>query len=158
VLLLLLLLLQADGLGFKVLDEPTANQSDATVLELQLRAVSKKRHGDVAVRSMENAHRSPQEIERWIASIAELHRSKPPAQVRCVLNGFCPTACVKRFLCNSCWSLPCWQLSVVSVLLGVSLWCCCCCCGKHCYCCHNSSPSTAAGIVSTLVQLCTALS
>eukprot|EP00953_Heterococcus_sp_UTEX-ZZ885_P035395 18278-Heterococcus_DN1.PRE.4 len=72
---------QADGLGFKVLDEPTANQSDATVLELQLRAISKKRHGDVAVRSIENAHKSPQEIERWIASIAELHRSKPPAQV-----------------------------------------------------------------------------
>lgn len=34
----------------EVLDEPAANQSDATVLELQLRAISKKQHGDVAVR------------------------------------------------------------------------------------------------------------
>jgi intraflagellar transport protein 46 len=96
-----LLQLQADGLGFKVLDEPTANQSDATVLELQLRAVSKKRHGDVAVRSIENAHKSPQEIERWIASIAELHRSKPPAQVRVqrlLINGLCSTAFVQQLV------------------------------------------------------------
>lgn len=34
----------------KVLDEPAAHQSDSTVLELQLRAISKKQHGDVAVR------------------------------------------------------------------------------------------------------------
>lgn len=34
----------------QVLDEPAADQSDATVLELQLRAISKKQHGDVAVR------------------------------------------------------------------------------------------------------------
>ena len=39
-----------DELGLRVLDEPAANQSDATVLELQLRAVSKKQHGgDVTV-------------------------------------------------------------------------------------------------------------
>lgn len=38
---------------FQVLDEPAADQSDATVLELQLRAVSKKQHGDVAVRFLE---------------------------------------------------------------------------------------------------------
>lgn len=34
----------------QVLDEPAAEQSDATVLELHLRAISKKQHGDVAVR------------------------------------------------------------------------------------------------------------
>jgi len=34
-----------DDLGLKVLDEPTATQSDATVLELRLRAISKKTHG-----------------------------------------------------------------------------------------------------------------
>jgi hypothetical protein len=34
-----------DELGLKVLDEPAPNQSDATVLELQLRAISKKQHG-----------------------------------------------------------------------------------------------------------------
>lgn len=38
---------------YQVLDEPAADQSDATVLELQLRAISKKQHGDVAVRFLE---------------------------------------------------------------------------------------------------------
>lgn len=42
----------------KVLDEPAANQSDATVLELQLRAISKKQHGDVAVRWVKNRSRA----------------------------------------------------------------------------------------------------
>ena len=72
---------QKDNLGLQVLDEPAAAQSDATVLELQLRAVSKKQHGDVAVRSIENAAKNPQEIDRWIKSIEDLHRSKPPPQV-----------------------------------------------------------------------------
>eukprot|EP00752_Nemacystus_decipiens_P005915 g5346.t1 len=70
-----------DRLGFKVLDEPAANQSDATVLELQLRAISKKQHGDVAVRSIENAQKNPAEIDKWIQSINDLHRTKPPPQV-----------------------------------------------------------------------------
>mmetsp|Transcript_35269 Transcript_35269/g.60937 ORF Transcript_35269/g.60937 Transcript_35269/m.60937 type:complete len:476 (+) Transcript_35269:90-1517(+) len=66
-----------DELGLKVLDEPSAHQSDSTVLELQLRAISKKQHGDVAVRSIENAAKSPAEIEKWIKSIEDLHRQKP---------------------------------------------------------------------------------
>mmetsp|Transcript_34837 Transcript_34837/g.109393 ORF Transcript_34837/g.109393 Transcript_34837/m.109393 type:complete len:388 (-) Transcript_34837:124-1287(-) len=70
-----------DDLGLKVLDEPSASQSDPTVLELQLRAISKKVHGDVSVRSIENAHKSPADIERWIKSIQELHRNKPPPRV-----------------------------------------------------------------------------
>lgn len=71
-----------DDLGLKFLDEPAANQSDPTVLELQLRAMSKKmQYGDVAVRSIENAHKNPQDVERWIRSIEDLHRSKPPPQV-----------------------------------------------------------------------------
>ena len=72
---------EQDALGLQVLDEPAAAQSDATVLELQLRAVSKKQHGDVAIRSIENAAKNPQEIDRWIRSIEDLHRSKPPPQV-----------------------------------------------------------------------------
>ena len=45
-----------DNLGLKFLDEPSSNQSNPTVLELQLRAQSKKmQYGDVAVRSIENA-------------------------------------------------------------------------------------------------------
>jgi intraflagellar transport protein 46 len=73
---------QQDGLGLRHLDEPASNQSDPTVLELQLRAMSKKQqYGDVVVRSIENAEKNPQMIEKWIQSIADLHRTKPPQQV-----------------------------------------------------------------------------
>lgn len=71
-----------DELGLKRLDEPAAIQSDPTVLELQLRAMTKKQqYGDVSVRSIENAEKSPLAIEKWINNIKELHRSKPPPQV-----------------------------------------------------------------------------
>ncbi|KAG7391120.1 Intraflagellar transport protein 46 [Phytophthora pseudosyringae] len=72
---------QPDQLGLKMLDEPSLTQSDATVLDLQLRSTSKKKHGDIVVRSIENAEKSPREIDRWIKSIADLHRTKPPPQV-----------------------------------------------------------------------------
>ena len=50
---------QADDLGLRYLDEPSAMQSDPTVLELQLRAKSKKQqYGDVAVRSIEDVYKS----------------------------------------------------------------------------------------------------
>jgi hypothetical protein len=72
-----------DGLGLRFLDEPSANQSDPTVLELQLRAKSKKlQYGDVAVRSIEHADKNPAKIEKWVNDIRELHRSKPPPQVK----------------------------------------------------------------------------
>lgn len=71
-----------DELGFKVLDEPATVQSDPTVLELQLRALSKKQqYGDVVVRSIEYADKNPLAIEKWIQSIDDLHRTKPPPQV-----------------------------------------------------------------------------
>ena len=78
-----------DGLGLHFLDEPSANQSDPTVLELQLRAKSKKlQYGDVAVRSIEHADKHPNKIEKWVNDIRELHRSKPPPQV-CFLFPLC---------------------------------------------------------------------
>ncbi|KAF4317784.1 hypothetical protein BBO99_00005670 [Phytophthora kernoviae] len=72
---------QQDQLGLKMLDEPSLAQSDATVLDLQLRSTSKKKHGDIVVRSIENAEKTPREIDRWMKSIADLHRTKPPPQV-----------------------------------------------------------------------------
>ncbi|KAK1942220.1 Intraflagellar transport protein 46 [Phytophthora citrophthora] len=72
---------QLDQLGLKMLDEPSLSQSDATVLDLQLRSTSKKKHGDIVVRSIENAEKAPKEIDRWMKSIADLHRTKPPPQV-----------------------------------------------------------------------------
>jgi len=68
-------------LGLKVLDEPAAVQSDSTVLELQMRAISKKQHGEASIRSIDDPSKNPKEIQRWIDSINDLHRSKPPMQV-----------------------------------------------------------------------------
>ena len=72
-----------DELGAKRLDEPAALQSDPTVLDLQLRALSKKSGLDpVAVRALENADKNPKEVLKWVASIAELRRAAPPPSVR----------------------------------------------------------------------------
>jgi intraflagellar transport protein 46 len=71
-----------EELGLKELDEPAATQSDAQVLELQLRALSKKSNLDpVMVRSIPHADKNPRDITKWIESIQELHRNKPPPQV-----------------------------------------------------------------------------
>jgi len=72
-----------DELGLKRLDEPAALQSDPTVLDLQLRALSKKSGLDpVAVRALEHADKNPKEVLKWVASIAELRRAAPPPSVR----------------------------------------------------------------------------
>ncbi|CAK9018672.1 Intraflagellar transport protein 46 homolog [Durusdinium trenchii] len=74
--------MQPDELGLRVLDEPSANQSDATVLDLQLRAISKKSvKNPMVVRSIENASKDKKAVQGWIDSIKDLHRSKPPPQV-----------------------------------------------------------------------------
>lgn len=71
-----------EELGLRYLDEPSATQSDPTVLELQLRAMSKKQqYGDVVVRSIENASKNPEAIDKWVQNIQDLHRRKPPPQV-----------------------------------------------------------------------------
>jgi len=41
----------------------------------------KQQYGDVAVRSIENAAKNPGQVDKWIANIQDLHRSKPPPQV-----------------------------------------------------------------------------
>jgi intraflagellar transport protein 46 len=72
-----------DLLGLARLDEPAPQQSDATVLELQLRALSKKSNLEPTfVRSIPDASKNPREIQKWIDSIEDLHRSKPAPQVR----------------------------------------------------------------------------
>ena len=64
------------------MDEPAANQSDPTVLELQLRSLTKKvQSSDVIVRSIEDASKNTTSVDRWIQSINDLHGSKPPPQV-----------------------------------------------------------------------------
>jgi intraflagellar transport protein 46 len=69
-------------LGLTVLDEPSANQSDPTVLDLQLRVVSKTASlQPMTVRSIEKADKNPQKITSWINNIQEVHRQKPPPTV-----------------------------------------------------------------------------
>jgi intraflagellar transport protein 46 len=69
-------------LGTRRLREPAALQSDPTVLDLQLRALSKTSGLEpVAVRALEHAERNPKEVLKWVASIAELRRSAPPPSV-----------------------------------------------------------------------------
>nr|Q5DHJ5.1 RecName: Full=Intraflagellar transport protein 46 homolog [Schistosoma japonicum]AAW24711.1 SJCHGC08984 protein [Schistosoma japonicum] len=76
-----------DYLGLLVLDEPCANQSDPTVLDLQLRALSKQTTTkQVTVKSLENAEHQTKAIENWIKSIADLYRTKPPPTVHYTKN------------------------------------------------------------------------
>jgi len=74
---------KADNLGLMTLDEPASVQSDATVLTLQLRAVSKSSGAQpMLVRSVEHAEKDPKAITGWINSINDLHRHKPAPSVR----------------------------------------------------------------------------
>ncbi|XP_078487315.1 intraflagellar transport protein 46 homolog [Ciona intestinalis] len=69
-------------LGLTVLDEPCAKQSDPTVLDLQLRSISKTSGvRAMQVRSVKDADRNPKAIDTWVESMADLHRSKPPPNV-----------------------------------------------------------------------------
>ncbi|XP_022326532.2 intraflagellar transport protein 46 homolog isoform X1 [Crassostrea virginica] len=71
-----------DTLGLTVLDEPCAKQSDPTVLDLQLRAISKQTTDKkMVVKSIDYAEKNPKQIESWIDSIKELHRTQPPPNV-----------------------------------------------------------------------------
>ena len=69
-------------LGLGILDEPAAQQSDPTVLDLQLRQSRKAGNmKEASVRSLEAADKNPKAIEQWITSINDLHRSKPQPTV-----------------------------------------------------------------------------
>ncbi len=67
-----------DLLGLVLLDEPAAQQSDPTVLDMRLRLQSKHTNlKPMTVRSIENAHKEPKKIQRWIENIQKVHREKP---------------------------------------------------------------------------------
>ena len=70
------------SLGLTVLDEPCAKQSDPTVLDLQLRSISKTSGVKaMQVRSVKDAYRNPKAVNAWIENMEELHRTKPPQNV-----------------------------------------------------------------------------
>ncbi len=73
-----------DGIGIKVLREPIqSKQSNAAVIELQLRNRSKKKRSAYAsVRSIENASKNTREVEQWIQSVEEINDTKPAPEIR----------------------------------------------------------------------------
>lgn len=74
---------KATGLGLDQLDEPCAAQSDPTVLDLQLRSISKMNVSRaMTVKTLESADDNPKAVDAWIGSITELHRQKPPQSVQ----------------------------------------------------------------------------
>lgn len=76
-----------DKLGFACIDEPCAKQSDPTVLDLQIRAITKQTHfRAMQVSSVEEAVKNPRAIDNWINNISELHRQKPPPSVHYAKN------------------------------------------------------------------------
>lgn len=71
-----------EALGIMVLDEPKLNQSDPALLEIKLKPkIKRPGTGQSIVRSIENADKNPKQITRWISTINDAHRSKPPASV-----------------------------------------------------------------------------
>ncbi|KAK7069764.1 Intraflagellar transport protein 46 [Halocaridina rubra] len=73
---------RASLVGLEVLDEPSAKQSDPTVLDLQLRALAKHTTAkSVAVKTIANAEKNTKVIEKWVRDISDLHRAKPPPTV-----------------------------------------------------------------------------
>jgi intraflagellar transport protein 46 len=73
-----------DGLGLIAIDEPAIEQSEISILEQQLKSkIRKRRTGpyDNAVKVVKNASKNPHDIDKWIASMAELHRTRPAPQV-----------------------------------------------------------------------------
>jgi len=71
------------GLGYLMVDEPCAAQSEPTVLDLKLRSISKTVHKTaVAVKQIEDVAANSKTVDSWIASITELHRNKPPQSIQ----------------------------------------------------------------------------
>eukprot|EP00879_Flechtneria_rotunda_P015501 GHRR01016211.1.p1 GENE.GHRR01016211.1~~GHRR01016211.1.p1 ORF type:complete len:224 (+),score=80.38 GHRR01016211.1:1292-1963(+) len=73
-----------DYLGLKVLDEPAAVQSDPTLLNLQLRQLSKDTPGvrmDIVGRIDHNDKDKQQRLSAWISSITDIHKHRPTAAV-----------------------------------------------------------------------------
>ena len=72
-----------DGVGTVILDEAIpSQQSNAAVIELQLKHQSKKKSSVFSVHSIDNAADGAKEIDEWIQCVEEIHTTKPPSEVR----------------------------------------------------------------------------
>lgn len=71
-----------ETLGLQIIDEPSAQQSDPTVLDLKLRSISKQTSAkQMTVRSLSDVDKNPKALDTWVTSIGDLHRQKPPQNV-----------------------------------------------------------------------------
>eukprot|EP00405_Crypthecodinium_cohnii_P018170 CAMPEP_0206459800 /NCGR_PEP_ID=MMETSP0324_2-20121206/24386_1 /ASSEMBLY_ACC=CAM_ASM_000836 /TAXON_ID=2866 /ORGANISM="Crypthecodinium cohnii, Strain Seligo" /LENGTH=366 /DNA_ID=CAMNT_0053931409 /DNA_START=55 /DNA_END=1155 /DNA_ORIENTATION=+ len=71
------------NLGTVRLDEPALVPTNPSILEMQLRALSKNQElQPMEVRSIENAEKKPLEIENWVKKVEDLNRTKPAASVQ----------------------------------------------------------------------------
>ncbi|VDM52634.1 unnamed protein product [Angiostrongylus costaricensis] len=68
-----------DNIGLIQLDEPAIQQSDPTILAMQLRHANKEVNSqlDAPVKQLERGDKSAHEIDKWITDIKELHRTRP---------------------------------------------------------------------------------
>lgn len=73
---------QKEDLGIVQLDEPALNCEDKTVLELKyVQCKNVVRATPMNVDSIEAADKKPKEISRWINSVQDLHKTRPPPTV-----------------------------------------------------------------------------
>ncbi|OUM65992.1 hypothetical protein PIROE2DRAFT_6884, partial [Piromyces sp. E2] len=75
---------EIDTLGLTCVDEPSGKQSDPSVLDLRLRAITKSAtNSELKVRSLpsEDIKEDPSLIDTWISNINELHETKPHPNV-----------------------------------------------------------------------------
>lgn len=82
---------KADGtkedLGITVLDEPALNSEDKTVIELKyIQEKNVVRTTPMTVESIESADKKPKEVSRWINSVQDLHKTRPPPTVNYTKN------------------------------------------------------------------------
>lgn len=71
-----------EDLGIVQLDEPALNCEDKTVLELKyVQCKNVVRATPMNVDSIEAADKKPKEISRWINSVQDLHKTRPPPTV-----------------------------------------------------------------------------
>lgn len=76
-----------EDLGISVLDEPALNNEDKTVLELKyVQSKNVTRSVIINVDSIEHAEKKPKEISRWINSVQDLHKTRPPPTVNYTKN------------------------------------------------------------------------
>jgi len=71
-----------EDLGIAQLDEPALNCEDKTVLELKyVQTRNVVRSTPMTVDSIEDASKKSKEVTRWISSVQDLHKTRPPPTV-----------------------------------------------------------------------------